>query len=484
MGFIDIHAHPTLKPFARNHGQGNSNNINDKNSIWYYSKPNIAKEVFENASAVPLYNQASFSACVEGNMSVIGAAMYPPEVGFFVDKLGKGWLSRNTASLITGIPTQEIKIFQTDGYNYFDYLKGEHAFLLELNNKEVTIENGEIYKYRVVKNYEELETAQKESNTLVVFVTIEGGHSYGNRVITKEHPVDETYEKVVLENILSVKNWEYSPIYQTFCHHFYNGLCGHTRSFPPGPAADLLNQEYGINTGITELGHKAIDLMLDESKGSRIIIDTKHFSVKGRIEYYELLNTKYKNEEIPIIFSHSAVNGRPSLYDHEKLGEDSSEFNDWAINLFDDEIVIIAKSKGMIGLELDRRVASSIEDLKESKHSKHKDKDMAWSGLVWNSIQHVAEVLDKEGLEAWSTVVLGTDYDGIINSLVGFWTEEDLIKLSKNLKQHAQDYLTSSECNLSKINRINPEQIIDQIFSKNAQLFLKRFFKSEVALSL
>jgi hypothetical protein len=44
------------------------------------------------------------------------------------------------------------------------------------------------------------------------------------------------------------------------------------------------------------------------------------------------------------------------------------------------------------------------------------------SKLIWNQIQHIAEVLNINDQYAWGIQCIGSDYDGMINSLNGFWT--------------------------------------------------------------
>ncbi len=97
------------------------------------------------------------------------------------------------------------------------------------------------------------------------------------------------------------------------------------------------------------------------------------------------------------------------------------------------------------------------------------------SELLWNQIQHIAEVLDTEGLFAWDCMVIGSDFDGIIDSLNGFWTAEELPYLADFLERHAYNYMGAH--NLENIkNVLDADEIIARLMSKNGRNFLKNYF--------
>ncbi len=120
-------------------------------------------------------------------------------------------------------------------------------------------------------------------------------------------------------------------------------------------------------------------------------------SILSRQEYYSLLYSNYSFEKIPIIYSHGGVNGFKSFNNPVGIGS-TSLFNEWDINLFDDEIILIAKTNDIIGLNIDQRVMSSKNAIHKFKNDNHWQDKMIrmknWSGLIWNNIQNIAEVLD------------------------------------------------------------------------------------------
>ena len=113
---------------------------------------------------------------------------------------------------------------------------------------------------------------------------------------------------------------------------------------------------------------EVLDILLDENNGRRILIDVKHMSAIGRKQFYELRKIKYNNQ-IPVIISHGVCNGLPALgatvSNYPELGNcfispienvrgGDGEFKDYnLINFFDDEILEMVKSEGIIGIQLD-----------------------------------------------------------------------------------------------------------------------------------
>jgi microsomal dipeptidase-like Zn-dependent dipeptidase len=123
---------------------------------------------------------------------------------------------------------------------------------------------------------------------------------------------------------------------------------------------------------ITPLGREVIKQAL--RRPGRILIDVKHMSLKARKEYYRILRTDFPNENIPVIASHAAVTGTsyqnikafcqnagdPGLIKVRYVMPSGhiagTRFNPSSINLYDEEIDIIIRSGGIIGLNFDERL--------------------------------------------------------------------------------------------------------------------------------
>jgi microsomal dipeptidase-like Zn-dependent dipeptidase len=472
--FVDLHCHPSLKPYGQNFETDKSNGKNptNVNSIFYYDPPNVCDKILNITCTLSRFRQSDFTSLHKANVKVIGASLYPIERGFFAGRLGKGKWPDAIANFVTQVGHKRVDMIQSI-YDYFKDLQDEYEFYVNLNNQDVIV-NGETLRYNLVKNYNEIShnLTNTAENTLSVVLTIEGGHVFNSRA-NQRAEVDD-----ILQNIKMIKEWEFRPLFISLGHHFYNELCGHEGSLSK-LLEKLLDQSYGQGTGFTHLGEEVLTTVLDNSGGKRILIDVKHMSINSRKYYYQYLDER-SEEKIPIVVSHGAVNGKPS-YLNPDVGqtENSQQFYGESINFYDDEIVRIARSHGIFCIQLDERRLSQkhkscLPDLQLSK-TKMLFKN---AGLVWNQIRHIAEVLDNVNEESWKYTAIGSDYDGIVDPLNGYWTAEQYGVLEHYLLKHAESYMLHKGKNLKmKANReIEPHTIINNVMCNNALEFLKEQF--------
>jgi microsomal dipeptidase-like Zn-dependent dipeptidase len=98
--------------------------------------------------------------------------------------------------------------------------------------------------------------------------------------------------------------------------------------------------------------------------------------------------------------------------------------------------------------------------------------------LVWNQIRHIAEVLDANGQYAWGIQCLGTDFDGIIDPIDGYWTATQIDDLDDYLLMHVYNYVKEVKipCPLQqeRNKKIAPEKIVDRFMTGNALDVLAR----------
>jgi microsomal dipeptidase-like Zn-dependent dipeptidase len=468
--FIDLHCHSTLRPFGNSFSKKDITNPESKSCIWYYDKPVLIDKLIDITTSLAQYSQADFTSATKGKVFLLGVSLYSPEVEFFKNKLGDGNFDKWVENAITNYSEERIEEINSDNYRYFTDLQSQYNFLLELNNKTILHKNTK-YKYLLINKITDLSKILAKPNeiTIAVFINIEGGHSLGSG-----QPNFTNSAEQILKNAETIKNWEFKPFYLTLTHHFKNDLAGHCRSLPDA-INFLASQEPEINEPITPLGFKVIEKLLDNTNNKRILIDIKHLSTQGRKQFYNLLKTNYATENIPIIFSHGGLNGLKTFADAWQEIPDN-KFNNWDINLFEEEIPIIAKSGGIIGLNLDQRVMSSKAELKKAKGNISKFKmKFKFSKLIWNHIERIAEILNENNLPAWNLTALGSDFDGLINPINGFWTLEYLTELETFLNMHAFNYLKTA--NLNAENKISSEKIISNFMYKNANNFLLQNMK-------
>lgn len=472
--YVDFHCHSAMKPYGKSYnftpiGKNNSHR-NRTNSIWKYNPPSVLDKLINYVINLTKFSQANFTSMAKGGVTVVCISLYPIEKWFFSNKVKGHFLKDLLSNFATGVGKKRVDAVQAIN-NYFKDVEMEYDFYKQLDGKIVRLPDGK-FRYKLVKNQAEIDAirSQDQDNltTICVLLSIEGLHVL-NPSIDKA-PKEQEF----IGNLNKIKNWDTPPFFVSVAHHFWNHLCGHAESFTK-LVKDNVDQSEGVNTGFTPLGKKIVNELLDTTNGKRILIDIKHMSVASRKDFYTMIDTNPLYKNIPIVVSHGASNGLKSFDKRESGGSKvASKLNSVEINFFNEEIVRIAKSKGIFGLQLDERRVANKDTLKATKHSIRRSKIMHYrSELVWNQIQHILEVLDGENLFAWDCIVLGTDYDGIIDPLNSFWTAEELPFLADFLERHAFNYMRSAGFKV-KENNIKADEIVSRIMSSNGLAFIKK----------
>jgi microsomal dipeptidase-like Zn-dependent dipeptidase len=476
---IDLHCHPAMKPFGKSFKSKETRGVNSpavkqKNSLWCYDPPTVTDKLLNYVTGLTKFRQSDMSSLVYGGVRLISASLYPIEKGFVVNKLKDGQFSDAALNLATGLSDERIDHLQKLK-SYYKDLEEEYDFYKQLHGREVRVDNRNA-RYFLLKNYNDLESlvlkAGDADNTVGIFFSIEGAH-----VLECGMPGTKADEATVLANITKIKQWEYPPFFITVAHHFYNELCGHAKSLS-GIMAKTLDQRDKMDTGFTPLGRKVIKALLDTGNGRRILVDIKHMSPLSRREYFQWLDKEYPGNQVPIIVSHGAANGMWAYDNNHSPNLDTAPLLMAAtINFYDEEIIRIARSKGIFGLQMDERRIGSQAALAKAKGRLERRKILFHrSKLVWNQVQHIAEVLDKAGEYPWSITAIGTDFDGIIDPLNGYWTAEDLGQLDDYLLMHAQNYMQGRGKQLKHGNTVDAEEIVSRVMYLNALEFLSKNF--------
>ncbi len=278
----------------------------------------------------------------------------------------------------------------------------------------------------------------------------------------------------LVANVAELKNLECRPFFITVGHHFYNGLVGHPASLQPLTDLKLLDQSFGWNSDITNAGWCVINEMLREP-GKRILVDVKHMCIKSRQSYYEFRRNNYP--DVPVIFSHGSVyaaslkNGiytsnadiipspdgmAPNFYHHD-------------VNLFDEDIMEITQSRGLIGIEFDQRINGV-----KGEHPDHIMPEM-----IWHNMRYIAEVAAgylHDGQSVWDVLSLGTDFDGIINPMSKCQTASMINDLRSYIKGFLSGYLGTPNPLAYADNAMDIETVLDKIFFKNIVDFAAKYY--------
>lgn len=475
--FIDLHIHPALKPmgqsFNRNPGINNPDK-RAKDSIWYYDPPTLFDKIANISTSLTKFRQSDFTSLAKGGAEIVFVSLCGLEKGFVMNRMGTRLPGDVVANFITGLGKKRIDHIQamTD---YFTDMEKEYNFYKHLDNHPVKID-GKWHQYRLVSGFNEIEeNLDPEIKTISVILTMEGTHGFNAGLQRMGKTVDETE---VLSNVAKMKQWDHRMFIIGLTHHFYNEMVGHAQSLH-GIVRKFCDQSEGLNEGFRELGWKLLRALLDNSNGRRTLIDLKHMSVKARNEYYGFLEKEHKNELIPLVVSHGAVNGMRSAL--EKVEDDKYNYGKFQpddINFFDDEILRIAQSGGLFGIQFDERRVASDTELKKNGPNLNRRKMLFYqSRMIWNQIQHIAEVLNRHDQFAWGIQCVGSDNDGMVNPLNGFWTAEDMPLFDSYLEKHAYNFITSPQSEaLKEYNRLKASDIVERFMRGNAYHFLRKNF--------
>jgi len=474
-GYIDLHCHPALKPFGKSFrrdipGQ-NTTDISKTHSVWHQTVMSRLKRMTNRIFTLTKFTQTDLTSVYESGSRAIIVSLYPLEKPFVANKIGRGFFSRLLTNLAMGVSQKRIKHVQrlTD---YFPDLQDEYEYYKQLDNQWVTHKGAQL-KYQLITSFDQIQ--QSQANTLNILFSIEGGHALGTGIKTSN---GNNKREKVLKRVDWLKNVPHKQLFITLAHHFYNELCGHAQSLGGMPKI-ITDQSEGLNGGFTALGEEVMRKFLNTADGNRILIDIKHMSIASRKRFYNVLSAinSINNENIPIVVSHGAANGLHSFDDNSiNFPERAKYFMQKDINFYDEELVMIAKSNGIFGIQLDERRVTNKKGLKKSKSfwSKPKRKQRK-AYLVWRQIEHIAEVLDTNNLNCWDIQAIGSDFDGIVDPINEYWTANDINELKNQLVPHAEHYLQGKTFNKPE-NELSASNIIDKVFTQNAMVFLENNF--------
>lgn len=464
--FADLHCHPNLKSFGHSFNHKGSR----KRNIWYRYPPGWFSVLLQRLTGLTKFSQSDFSTMVLGHVKIAFISYYPFEKGFFESPKIKPKRVAFLANIITSIGYKRVRCIQKHT-NYYQDLMREIACVE--NSERIYCIDNEQCEFEFLKSKTNLINNLEKKNFLTIIPTIEGAHVFNSGLSKYGRTTDE---EEILNNIIKIKKLSPPPFFITFAHNFNNDLCGHAPSLEK--LSDLVDQSENLDTGFSPLGKNVLRALLSSNNGKSIYIDVKHMSLKSRLEYYNILKQEYKNN-IPIIVSHGAVTGT-ALHGDKHAATKAHIFAEDSINFYDEELVIIAKSNGLFAIQLDADRLAKKELIKKSVLNNNSKVNLKVSAkIVWNHIQHAAEILDKNQLPAWDTCCIGSDFDGTTNPLDSVWSSLELNDLANALKDLAEDYLTKSNKLILQENRnISSLTIINKFTIDNTIKFVQRFADS------
>jgi len=492
--FSDLHCHSTLFSFNRGYAD-----------TWY-------ERYFPVFPA-----QGNFAQLARGKVRVVMVSVYPIEQGFVTARsllLGTGNITDLIAKVVVGMPKKRVNEIQDYNHDYY------HDLVTELNYLQVSADpvtqkvfispfKRKKFRYRIVSDFNDLKTLLNLDagfnpgpaceDTIAVVLTIEGAHSLGVGQRNTLQWDTNDLENKLRDNITKLKKagppgkeGAWCPFFITLSHHFWNQLSGHSVSLWE-IIRKVLDQRPGINNKITEPGEFVVNELLNSDSSRRILIDCAHMSINVRRWYYDYLSKR--SDTIPVIVSHTGVNGIATMAAAEMHGDPdnihdvadelyskSTEFNPWDVFLTDEEIMIIHRSGGIIGLNLDQRIMmgkKTLDEIKKLARFKSADDALAiWIRPLLKQILHIAgHILSVTGQAEmiWDNISMGSDFNGMITPIKAFKNAGKFPALNETMFTELKK-LSGNEVTLVGKSEADIMEITDKIMWKNNLKFLEKHF--------
>ena len=520
--FADVHVHTVMKYVH-----------NGRSNLWRsFWGPIRFLGFINNLLGIPAFSQSDFRRLCKGQFQIVCVPLHPPEQKIVYTNLENSVLEdpfEKLAAQVISIPVKKIEHYKQPEYDHYQQTLKELQLLIDNRNTSRRIRiNGRRKKcsYKLVKNAQEIEDILKlnredeRQHTIAVLITIEGLHALGCGHVwhnDRENPFNVSDEEL-MERIDAIKGissdnykgWKISPMFFNVTHVFDNGYFGHAKGLggsyskifdyaephnnQPNPGFSI-----GQNQPMSSFGQQIIKRLLgidatalnSTYPGRRIIPDIKHMSTKTRRDYYQIVddyNNDHPDDLIPIVMSHAAVNKKPTYsenhfdpIDDEQEYAQSKGFNPWSINLYDDEIIRIHETNGLIGIIFDERILAGKAKLKKLRDNEKPfslyGKRMKWLLLIMDQIEHIIKTVQKSNTRTdkagiWDRICIGSDFDGQINPINGYKKATDFSGLRSDLeKLLAEDRYVDIRMGI----RIH--ELLEKICLDNVHSFLRRHYK-------
>ncbi len=459
--YIDLHCHPSFKSNFKNPGKRWNN--------W----DGLQLSDVRNSSI--LVSQSSLSQILQSSNLVV-VPLHPVEPGMI-----DNYLIRIGDLILNAVDTDRLNSIINNNPSSFDLIRSELINLQERSSKG--------QKVKIIKRFDEYD--ESDLQTLHVVLAVEGPHSF----YLDENKVDRVDE--ILKRFTDWIEQTGGILYQSLTHLTYGIFANHAYGNKILPKKKMLPEGFGIRQPWCQK-------LIDEIYGHQIIVDVKHMSLVAREQFYKYHNENWSLQ--PIICSHCAVTGfswdkilevianRPVKLEKIELWNNTVKiiykyffdpirnvpYYPLSINLYDEDIMQIIQSNGLICLEMDARmlgekvrhpskefvtrhefnywtehhpatnefadlhfiqkvdqdymvtIDDADEELENNKilfgekpeYIKRQEEERVNSGcyekLFVNQLLHIHEVVSSSGMKdinAWNYISIGSDFDGLIESL-------------------------------------------------------------------
>ncbi|MCP9753012.1 membrane dipeptidase [Ferruginibacter sp. HRS2-29] len=524
MPFFDFHCHPSLKQMLSAPGE----NL----TPWHDLKVKLKiGKLFGRETSIginSLFNgvfnsQSNLKQMQRAGVQLAGVVIYSIE-----NKIAQGILERKIASSgkINLMDPAKMRELQS-GNNYYEWTKRTMDALVNNPSPPAGIAPKSA-RFKFINKIEEFD--RNDTNTVHGILILEGLHDFCN------DPFSADAEAEFDAN--------FADFQQRYNTRIFAVNIPHMQDFPAANHAfgmQIIKEElfYPNGSGLTEWGKRLVKKLYD----NKILIDFKHMSFYTRTQLIAQRSLQ-GFEDIPLICTHAGLTGchsdnrykylntRPKLQNgvwrirHHKLkgSVQDSAFNLSSINLYDDEIIRIIRSKGLIGISLDQRilgfptdsVAYQLNDYPyDQEFVAHSEDEIFFRGYddpadipfyipgddvltgdealvhgensfeyhyyyFLNQVFHILQVAKKAGIpisEAARCICIGSDFDGLINTLDCCRTVEELGGFKTYLRQILTRRPSFWQPLSIRREQVDADDLLEGIFFNNALDFLKVNFK-------
>jgi microsomal dipeptidase-like Zn-dependent dipeptidase len=512
MPFFDFHIHPVLKSqFSEQ--TATTNKFSPWEKLRKQDIPFLLRWCTEFQYI--LASQSNLSQLVVNDCNLICAVLYISERGMIDNGLIRGAARGSLSRYI-----QEARIDKIiNGNPYQLLINDDLKTLTDAIQFNVTDRRVKLINSR--NDYDE-----NDSNTVHVVFTLEGCHSLCDKLnrfnkATILANLDDLRSRVRLLSV-NPTHIEQSP------------LCNHAFAMPH------MNNEVFMPTG-NRISNDGIDI-IRHCYNNEILVDVKHMSIAARLHLYQLRNFGAFNPiNPPIVCTHAGFTGisvnqipdyicdysRPSGKPYTKIfhgkptryggGFARPSFNPCSINLYDEDILEIINSGGMIGLSLDKRIlgyqnfeqnpvdafpleiefvsqreeeiflptgpsavvgtsiadglAASWQDIEEGgivepnagfQHLRH----------FMAHVLHLIVVTGNNAPQALKQVCIGSDFDGLINPIWCCETTDELYHFKQDFKDNFRIFAQQSDVPLPP--GFNISEFCEDLFFRNGRDFVMK----------
>lgn len=470
--------------------------------------------------------------------------------------------AENINGLFKGFSSANLPI----NWAYIDEIKNKKTTYFQLFKNEIkyyqsnfsALENDYNIKFLNRKTGHKASMLDQPGYTYLAF-SVEGAHNFSDvtiRDVTKATNPSKCYSEVQDNtsniDLFSINLVHLSEIPEQIMCGFSQALTGTAQK--AFRSADFIPKS---GFGLSEKAKEFIKTVYLHKYPT--LIDVKHMSVYSRTKFYqyreELAESNPQVSRIPIISSHTGFtfcslkefleqkryrseiqneHGKPisliqaknkAIGSMDMLKLDKIYSNPWTINLFDEEILEIMESNGMMGISMDQRILGQAKSMLDGVRPEYFKESEAIPYLEWKKwfehgrldleekfttqpktpkqVRHIyllcAHILYAVRMgykhlnwvgdrSPWDHICIGSDFDGLINPINPY---NDITKM-KLLRDDLLAYLPIVDSKIEPLKEVKALQnfdskpvneqflidCVDKVLYKNGKNMLKRYLNN------